>query len=91
MTSNDLAAGLQRIYDAYETVWRDGDDLLIADCIRAIKRYAFVRDNIDWLLSDENGLAGIAFSCQIPLQTIEKATDQELLDAIADAHASGDA
>lgn len=49
-------------------------------------RYRFVRDQIDWLTSDEAGMPGIAFSCQIQLSVIDKSSGAELLDMIADAH-----
>lgn len=63
-------------------------ELIAANAIGAA-RYKIVRDLIDWILEDEDGLAGCAFSCQIPLELIDKATSAELLDAIIDAHGLG--
>ncbi len=51
-----------------------------------VERMKWLRENIDWLLDDSDGLGGCAFACQLDLAFIEKATSQELLDAIVDYH-----
>ena len=37
-----------------------------------------------WLQADGDGLAGLAFCCQTPTQLIEKGTEAELANAVAD-------
>lgn len=39
-----------------------------------------------WLESDDDGLAGLAYACQLDLNFINKASEGELADAIADYH-----
>lgn len=48
------------------------------------KRYRAIRGIFTDILEDEAGIAGVAFAYQIPLATIDAASEEELLDAVAD-------
>lgn len=51
---------------------------------RDAERYKVVRENIGWILGDQDGIAGCAYSCQLPLATIDTSSEAELLDMVAD-------
>lgn len=51
---------------------------------RAAARYAWWRENFEWLIQDGDGITGCAFSCQIPLDVIEKSEPEVLMDMVAD-------
>lgn len=52
----------------------------------AAKRYKWWQENIEWLEKEPDGLAALAFDCQLDLGFIDKATPAQLMDAIADFH-----
>lgn len=54
------------------------------DDARDARRYRYWRDNADWLDGDGDGINGCAFSCQVPLVVIDKASPAELFDIVAD-------
>ncbi len=53
--------------------------------VKDAERYRIVREHIDWFMSDENGIAGLAYSCQIQLSDIERHSSAILLDMICDS------
>lgn len=59
-------------------------DERLREAERDAARYRVAREHIDWLTSDENGVAGLAYSCQIQLSEIEQHSPQVLLDMICD-------
>lgn len=67
-----------------DTVAADAEDQITRDK-RDAARYRWLRDCIEDIFEDEDGLAGVAYTYQVPLAVIDKATEAELLDAVADA------
>lgn len=70
-----------------ECVRRQRDELLNTrlENARDATRYRWLRENIGWIVGDEAGVLGAAFSCQVPPSTIGKASEVELLDIVCDA------
>ena len=58
---------------------------LLREVAKDSERYRWLRENIRWILDDEAGLSGVAFSHQLSMSVIRESDDASLLDAVADA------
>jgi hypothetical protein len=56
----------------------------LAEAQQDARRYRWWRNRIEWLTSDEGGIAGCAYCSQIDLNVIKMASTAELFDMIAD-------
>jgi hypothetical protein len=66
-------------------------DAFFSDVTKDAARYRAIRGIFTDILADEAGISGVAFDYQLPMALIKDASEEELLDAVADAAAEMDA